>query len=64
MRENLKKYSIVIENVITSKDTLMHKAERPSNYFYNTFTRNQADQIKKGVICVQILLEIHLTSTL
>ena len=42
----------------------MHKAERPSNYFFNIsffFTHNEAEQIKKGVICVQILLEIHLT---
>ena len=39
----------------------MHKAERPSIFFPNTFTHNQTEQIKKGVICVQILLEIHLT---
>ena len=40
----------------------MHKAERPSNYFFQfSFTYNQAEQIKKGVICIQILLEIHLT---
>ena len=39
----------------------MHKGERPSNFSSNTFTHNQAEQIKKGVICVQILLEIHLT---
>ena len=39
----------------------MHKVERPSNYFFSSFTYNQAEQIKKGVICVQILLEIHLT---
>ena len=39
----------------------MHKAKRPSNYFFYSFTYNQAEQIKKGVICVQILLEIHLT---
>ena len=39
----------------------MHKAEHPSNYFFNSFTYNQAEQIKKGVICVQMLLEIHLT---
>ena len=40
----------------------MHKAERPSNCFFsNSFTYNQAEQIKKGVTCVQILLEIHLT---
>ena len=39
---------------------MMHKAERPSNYFFsNSFTYYQAEQIKKGVICVQILLEIH-----
>ena len=29
--------------------------------FSNTFTHNQAEQIKKGVICVQIVLQIHLT---
>ena len=39
----------------------MHKAELPSNYFSNSFTHNQAEQIKKGVICVQILSEINLT---
>ena len=39
----------------------MRKAERPTNYFFfNSFIYNQAEQIKKGVICVQILLEIHL----
>ena len=37
----------------------MHKAGSPSNYFSNSFTHNQAEQIKKGVICVQILLEMH-----
>ena len=52
---------MVIENVIRSEKTLMHKAERPSNYFSYSFTYNQAEQIKKGLICVQILLEIHLT---
>ena len=35
----------------------MHKAERPSNYFSNSFTHYQAN----GVICVQILLDIHQT---
>ena len=40
----------------------MHKAERPSNYFFSdSFTYNQAEQIKKREICVQSLLEIHLT---
>ena len=29
--------------------------------FSSSFTYNQAEQIKKEVICVQILLEIHLT---
>ena len=60
VRENLKK-SIVIKNIIGSEDTLMQKAERPNNYFSNTFAHNQAEQIKKGVICVQIVLEIYLT---
>ena len=36
MRENLK-ISIVIENVNVSADTLMPKAERPSNYFFQLF---------------------------
>ena len=40
---------------------MYNKAEHPSNFFSNSFTYNQAEQIKKGVICVQILLEIHLT---
>ena len=40
---------------------MMHKAVRPNNYFPNTFTHNQGEQINKGVICVQILLEIPLT---
>ena len=61
VRENLKKISIVIKNVSWSEKTLMHKAERPCSYFSISFTYNQAEQIKKGVICVQILLEIHLT---
>ena len=29
--------------------------------FSNSFTYNQAEQIKKAVTCVQILLEIHHT---
>ena len=41
---------------------MMHSAEHPSNFFSNTFTHNQAEQIK-GVSFVQILLEIHLTLT-
>ena len=61
-----KKISIVIKNLIWSEKTLMHKAVRPSNYFFPSLshiisTYNQAEQIKKEVICVQILLEIHLT---
>ena len=45
-----------------SEKTLMHKAVHSSNYFFsNSFTYNQAEQIKKEVIYVQILLEIHLT---
>ena len=57
-----KKISIVIKNLIWSEKSLMHKAVRPSDYFFPIFfTYNQAEQIKKGVICVQILLEIHLS---
>ena len=52
----------LIKNVIGSENTLIHKAERPSNYFSNSFTHYQAEQLKKGgVICVHILSEIHLT---
>ena len=60
MRENLKNKRCY-QHVIWSEKTLMHKAERPSNCFIYSFTYNQVEQIKKGVICVQILLEIHLT---
>ena len=52
---------IVIKNVIWTEKNLMHKAEPPSKYFFQFFTYNQAEQIKKGPICVRILLEIHLT---
>ena len=55
-----KKISIIIKNIIWFEKTLMHEAERSSNFFSNSFTYNQAEQIKKGLICVQILLEIHL----
>ena len=47
--------SIVIKNINGSEDPLMHKAEGPSNYFFfNSFTHYQAEQIKKGIICVQM----------
>ena len=36
MREN-KEISIVIKNVIWSEKDLMHKAERPGNYFFKFF---------------------------
>ena len=39
----------------------MHEAEHPRNHFANSFTYNQAVRITKGVICVQIVLDIHLT---
>ena len=61
LRKFKKKIRIGNKNVIGSEETLMHKAERPSNYFSNSFTHNQAEQIKKGVICVHMLLEIHHT---
>ena len=53
--------SVVIGNVIWSEKTLMHRAVRPGSYFFQFFTYCQAEQIKKGVICVRILLDIHLT---
>ena len=34
MRKNKKKTSIVMKNVNGSEKTLIHKAERPSNYFF------------------------------
>ena len=37
MHENLK-ISIVLKNVIGSEDTLMHKAEHPSNLFFPTLS--------------------------
>ena len=37
MRENLK-ISIVIKNAIGSEKPLMHKEERPSNYFFLTLS--------------------------
>ena len=39
----------------------MHEAEHPRRYISNSFTQYQAKQIKKGVMCVQILLEIQQT---
>ena len=39
----------------------MHKQSVLAIIFSNSFIYNQAEQIKEGVICVQILLEIHLT---
>ena len=53
VRDNLK-ISIVIKNINGSEDPLMYKAEGPNNYFFNSFTHYQAEQIKKGIICVQI----------
>ena len=35
---------------------MMHSAERPSIFFPNTFTHDQAEQIKKGVIFVQFFV--------
>ena len=37
-KKKTEKISIIIKNVIWSEKTLMHKAERPSNYFCNSFT--------------------------
>ena len=46
VRKNLKK-SIVIKNINGSEEPLMHKAECPSNIFFNSFTHFQAEQIRK-----------------
>ena len=55
-----KKY--VIKNVIWPEKTSMHKAVHPSNYFFQTLSHMiRLSRYRKGVICVQILLEIHLT---
>ena len=54
-----KKISIVIKNVILSEKTL--KQCVLAIMFSNSFTYNQAEQIKKEIMCVQILLELHLT---
>ena len=35
--QKTKKISIVIKNIIWSEKTLMHKAVRPSNYFFQFF---------------------------
>ena len=51
--------SIVIKTVTGSEVNFTHKAERPSNYFSSSFTHYLAEQLKKGVKCVQILLEIR-----
>ena len=45
----------MINNVNKSEETLMHKAERPSNYFFQLFHTYQAEQIKKQVTCVKFL---------
>ena len=47
-----------MKNVIWSENTLKRKAEHPSNYFSNSFTYNQAEQVKKRS---NLCLEIHLT---
>ena len=54
VRENKKKISIIIKNINRSEDPLMHKAERPSNYFFQLFHTLSTEQIKKRIICVQI----------
>ena len=51
-----------MKNVNGSEYTLMHKAEGPSNSFFsNSFTHYPAEQIKEGVICVQMFYVIHPT---
>ena len=61
VRENLKKINIVIKIVNWSEKLRCIKQCVLAIIFSNSFIYNQAEQIKKEVICVQILLEIHLT---
>ena len=49
-----KKISIVIKNLNGSEDPLMHNQRVLAIIFFNSFTHYQAEQIKKGIICVQI----------
>ena len=60
MRKNLK-ISNVIKKVTRSEITLTHKQTVQAIIFSSSFTHYQAEQIKKGVIYVHILLEIHQT---
>ena len=57
MRKNLKQN----KHSYPKKKVTGTEAERPSNYFSSSFTHYRAKQIKKGVFCVQMLLEIHQT---
>ena len=59
--QKFKRSASLLKKVAGSEVTLTHKAECPSNYFSSSCTLFQAKQLKKGVICVQILLEIHQT---
>ena len=71
-RVNLRKYqreplcakfyksTIVSKNVIRSDGIEMHKEKRPCNYFSNSFTYCQAEQIKEGrSVCPNSLARTH-----
>ena len=61
VRKNLKN-THCFKNVIGSEDTFQGVlAIIFSRYFSNSFTFYQTEEIKKGVICAKILLEIHRT---
>ena len=56
-----KKYPSLLKCNLIWKKVWCIKLSVLAIIFSNSFTYNQAEQIRKGVICVQILLEIHLT---
>ena len=55
------KKSIVIKNVIESEATLMHKAERSSNYFFQHFHTPSGSADKERSNLCPNFVEVHLT---
>ena len=60
MPANLKKQASLSKIKMYLKISWCIKQSVLAIIFSNIFTYNQAEQIRKGVICVKILLEIHL----
>ena len=55
------KSTLNAENITDLPKTLMRKHIFLAINFSYTSTDNQAEQIQKGELCIEILLEIHLT---